>query len=69
MGKQIPFVMYKSGVRIVLGQASVQKDGEIIAQIPKDKWTVVKHLFEPGVGEISISPFVPARVHPDAPKI
>jgi hypothetical protein len=57
MGKQVPLVMYKGGVRTVLGMASVQDDGSITAQVTKDHWPLVKDLFLPNIGEFSISPF------------
>jgi hypothetical protein len=58
MGKQIPLVMYKKGVRHVLGMASVEDDGSIVAQVAKDKWVESKHLFVPGIGELSINPSI-----------
>lgn len=62
MGKQVPLVIYRRGVRTVLGMASVAEDGSIEAQVEKDKWPSVKHLFAPGVGEFSINP-APTRPH------
>lgn len=56
---QIPLTIYKGGRRTQLGMVEVRADGEFIGQVSKDHWPVVKHLFEPNVGELSIGPFAP----------
>lgn len=67
MGKQLPFVMYKGGVRHVIGMASVDKDGKIEAQVNKESWPLVKDLFLPDIGEFSISPFRKMTIVNDPP--
>lgn len=56
MGKQVPLVMYRRGVRIVLGMASVENDGSISSKVADDMWPQVRDLFLPNVGEFSIIP-------------
>ncbi len=56
MGKQIPLVIYKGGVRTVIGMASVEDDGSFVGQVAKDVWPTVKDLFLPNIGEFSIAP-------------
>lgn len=56
MGKQVPLVMYRRGVRTQLGMASVEDDGSISAQVERELWPMVKNLFLPGVGEFFIAP-------------
>lgn len=60
MGKQVPFVIYNRGNRTVLGMASVSDSGEIVAQVSKDMWPTVKHLFAPSSSEFALAPAKPA---------
>lgn len=60
MGKQVPLVIYKRGVRTEIGKASVQPDGSVTAQVSKDHWPAVKDLIAPGY-EFSIGPQIAAR--------
>lgn len=53
---QIPLTHYKRGVRTEIGMVEVSADGEIKAQVAKDMWPLLKHLFRPNVGELSIGP-------------
>lgn len=69
MGKQVPLVVYKGGVRTVVGHASVEKDGMITAQVARDHWKIVKDFLVPDKAEITIAPIHVVKIHPDAPKI
>lgn len=69
MGKQVPLVLYKRGIRVVLGMASVEDDGSFVGQIEKDKWAAAKHLFVPGMGELSIIQSASAKVRSRSEKL
>lgn len=53
---QIPFTIYQRGVRTQIGMVSVAADGSGQFQVAKEHWPLLKHLFQPNVGEISIAP-------------
>lgn len=54
--KQVPLVMYKSGVRTEIGMVQVEDDGSIVAQVAKDHWPLVREYLMPNVGDFSINP-------------
>lgn len=57
MGKQVPLVIYKRGVRTEVGKVSVQDDGSGTFQVTKDHWPALKDIIKPGY-ELSIGPSV-----------
>lgn len=61
MGKQVPLVIYKKGVRTEIGKASIQPDGSIEAQVSRDHWPQVKEIISPGY-ELSIGPFIASKL-------
>jgi hypothetical protein len=68
MAKQLPLVMYKRGVRTVIGKVAVNDDGSIDGQVVKDIWPAVRALFLPERGELTIgfSPKQPSSMHETA---
>lgn len=55
--KRVPLVIYKSGERIVIGQAIVKGDGSIEGQIAKDVRKEIQHLiFGDALGALSFDP-------------
>ena len=53
--KQVPLVMYQSGIRTVLGTATIKSDGSVEAQIADDVWPSVREFFLPSAGEFSLN--------------
>lgn len=62
MDKQLPLVMYKNDMRIVLGKASVGNDGAVQMQVYREHWPLVKELFTPKIGEFVIGPVPPVQM-------
>lgn len=61
--QEVPLVIYKSGERVVIGQAILKGDGSIIAQIAKDVKKEFKDLlFGDRIGDISINPVIPSII-------
>lgn len=61
MTKPVPIVVYKGGVRTIVGLAMVEPDGSLQAQIAKDHWSIIKDVFRLESGEFVLSP-APASV-------
>lgn len=53
---QIPLSIFQRGERTQIGMVSVAADGSGQFQVAKEHWPLLKHLFQPNVGEISIGP-------------
>lgn len=61
MSKQVDLVMYRQGVRFVLGKIDVADDGTIEGVVSKDTWSMIKDRFDPTKGEVVLAP-IPAHL-------